>query len=349
MDAVQVQRLAEAIVSERSDLIAAYRDSKARGGSLLTKWIEAGCPPIAGAQPPVSQPVHPLGPPVVSGTQITVDLMLQQPTRITRMISDLSLQRFLVDRVFSNAGSVSGGAVVYDVAERNELYATRDVQKVEPGAEFPVIQAERFAPRVATVDKWGGKVWIPDEARDRNQTVTFTNKIRQLTNTIIRKINQIGIEVLNDAISEFSRTASGNDWTNIVTGGSAQSNATLWPAADFAHVDQTAEEDELGINYTLVILNPQEYAQLIVLYGASGLTQLLNAMNKTIYVTNRQPAGKAKFVAEGQVGEMRVEKPLSSETWRQPERQRTWVQSDVRPVMFVNNPFAILEVTGLAG
>jgi hypothetical protein len=301
---------------------------------------------MAGGSP--DQPVHPLAAPTVSGTNITVDMMLNNPTRITRMISDLSLQRFIADRVFGSGGGVTGGAVVYDVAERNELYATRDVKKVEPGGEFPVVQAERFAPDVAVVEKWGGKVWIPDEARDRNQSVTFTNKIRQLTNTIIRKINQRAIEELNAAISTYSQTMGGNSWADVVVGGAGQSPADEWPAADFAHAWQAAEEDELGITYDLFLLNPQEYAQLVIIYGAQGLQDLLNALNITIYVSNRVTAGKMIGVASGQVGEMRIEKPLSTETWRQPERQRTWTQTDVRPVFFVDNPYAVLEVTGLA-
>jgi hypothetical protein len=49
----------------------------------------------------------------------------------------------------------------------------------------------------------------------------------------------------------------------------------------------------------------------------------------------------------GQVGEMRVEKALSTETWREPETQRTWSQSDVRPVFVITNPYGIAKVTGL--
>src|SRR5262245_49833950 len=103
----------------------------------------------------IDSPVHPLGPPTISGTNITVDLMLNQPTRITRMISDLTLQRFLADRIFASAGGVTGGAVVYDEETTNQLYLARDVQRVEPGAEFPVLTGERLVPKVAEVEKWG--------------------------------------------------------------------------------------------------------------------------------------------------------------------------------------------------
>src|SRR3954469_22697122 len=130
---------------------------------------------------PVATVAHPLGPPVISGTTITVDTMLNQPTRVTRMIMDLTLQRFIADRVFASAGGVSGGAVVYDQAILNELYTDRDVQRVAPGEEFPIITSSRQAPKLAQVEKWGGKVFVTDEARDRNNSVALTNQLRQLS------------------------------------------------------------------------------------------------------------------------------------------------------------------------
>jgi hypothetical protein len=45
---------------------------------------------------------------------------------------------------------------------------------------------------------------------------------------------------------------------------------------------------------------------------------------------------------------MRIEAPLSTETWRDPNgKQQTWVQSSVRPLMYANNSFAVLKFTGL--
>src|SRR6478752_4186964 len=58
----------------------------------------------AGTYPlPVS---HPFGPPVVTGTSITVEAMLNQPTRITRMVMDLTRERFIADKIFTNGGGV---------------------------------------------------------------------------------------------------------------------------------------------------------------------------------------------------------------------------------------------------
>ncbi len=305
---------------------------------------------VQAATPPpttIAPASHPLGPPTLAGTLITVDLMLNQPTRITRMIMDLTLQRFVADRIFASAGGVTGGAVVYDQATWNELYAARDVERVAPGAEFPVLTGVQLIPKVASVEKWGGKVFITDEARDRNNTVLFMRLMRQVGNTIVRKINARAIAEMNAAVTSFARTFVGRSWSAVVTAGTNASTAQQYPLRDFAQADLIAEQDELGVVFNLVLLNPQEYATLTTVYGATSLAQFLQFIGKQIYVTNRVPAGTAYFVQEGQVGEMRIEKPLGTETWREPETERTWSQSSVRPVMYVTNPYSILQATGL--
>lgn len=338
-------------VQELADIVAGgnreQRRAFAQMARLAAKGVIPSAMPIVGGDG--NNPSHPFGPPTVSGTQITVEQYLNQPTRVTRMISDLTLQRFLADQVFASAGGVTGGAVVYDEATENELYTDRDVERVAPGAEFPVIGSELSTPKVAEVEKWGGKVFILDETRDRNNTTTFANKIRQLANTQVRKVNQRAVEVLAASVSNSSQTFTGRDWSAVVVGGSSQSNADQFPIRDFAYAGQAAEEDELGVVYDLLILNPQEYTQLIIIYGATGFRDVLSELGLELYVTNRQPAGKGLFLAKQQVGEMRVEKPLGTETWREGKTERTWVQSSVRPVMYVTNPFAVLEVTQLAG
>lgn len=293
---------------------------------------------------------NPLAPPTISNTTFTVDFALKEPTRvITPMIMDLTLQRFFVDRVFTSAGGVTGGAVIYTELEGNDLYAARDVKRVEPGAEFPVITFERRVPKVATVEKWGGKFAITWEARDRNNVSEFTNAVRQLSNTIVRKINQIGVARLEAAVQANNREVTGNDWSTVVTVGTSASNHDEWPAFDFATAAMTADVEELGIVYDLWIINPQEYTNLASIYG-DDLSAVLSGHGIDVFVTNRVEPGTAYVVASGQVGEMRVEQPLQTRSWDDPNGiEQTWVQSSVRPLMFVNNPFAVLKFTGLAG
>jgi len=296
---------------------------------------------------PTATVAHPLGPPVVSGTTITVDTMLQQPTRVTRLIMDLSLQRFIADRVFQSAGGVSGDAVVYDQATTNWLYADRDVQRVSPGAEFPLITSSRPQPKLATVEKWGGKVFVTDEARDRNNSILLTNQLRQLTNTIIRKINARAIAELEAALATFSsQVYTGHDWNAYQPGGTSPSALGASPLADLLFSQTQADRDELGVVYDTVLLNPLNLLRLNQVYG-SGLVKGLEDLNMTLYSSNRVAVGTGYILASQQVGELRVEQPLGTETWREQSTQRNWIQSSVRPVMYVTNPYAVRKITGI--
>ncbi len=292
---------------------------------------------------------YPLAGPVVSGSTITVETMLNQPVRITRYLSDISLRNFITPRIFANGGGVTGGAVIYDQLTLNDLFPTRDVQEIAPGGVFPIITSDNQAPKVAGVKKDGGKFFVTDEARDRNDQGVIKREGVKLINAIIRKTDARSIAILDAEIaSRGSQTVAGLNWSNVVTGGSSQSNASAWPAADFAKVQLLADTQELGAVFDLWIVNPAQMAQFALVYGPDWKA-VLAAYNIEMVASNRVTAGTAYVVAEGQVGEMRIEKPLSTETWRDPDHEQTWVQSGVRMTSFVTDPYSVVKVTGLAG
>jgi hypothetical protein len=290
---------------------------------------------------------NPLLPPTLVGNIISVDTALKQPTRITRMIADITLQKFIADRVFASTGGVTGGAVIYDVATENQLYSDRDIEEVAPGGEFPIVTSTRLAPQVARVRKWGGKVFITDEARDRNDETVFQNEVRKLGNTIVKKNNTEAVAVLEASIALSGQTIIGHDWSNFTLEGTNPTANRLRPQADFGAVNLSAEQKELGVVYDLWLVNPSDYMNLALGYADKLPAVLAAAGIKEMFASNRIPAGSAYAVAEKQVGQMKLEQPLATETWREQETQRTWIQSSVRPVMFVDNPYAVMKVTGI--
>ena len=352
MDPIMLAGLVRAGMADPELLRMQARDRAAAAFASVGDFAVANGVGYVAAAPYPTPIAHPLAPPTLQQTTISIDWALQNPTRVvTPMVLDLTATRFFVDRAFTSAGGVQGGAVIYDeaVSGTADLYADRDVQRVTPGTEFPLVTFSRRAPRAAEVEKWGGKFYYTDEARDRNDTALFTRAVRQLANTIVRKLNQRGVEILEAAITANARTITGNNWSTVITMGATPSNYTLYPQRDFARADLVAEQEEMGLDYNLWILNPQQMFELEGIYG-DRLAALLNSFDIDIFVTNRVPDGTAYALAEGQAGEMRVEKPLSSESWRDPNgKEQTWVQSSVRPLMFVNNPFAVLKFVGLKG
>jgi len=293
---------------------------------------------------------YPAGSPSVSGANITLDWLLANPKRVTRVISDLMLTNYYVDKVFAPAGDITGGAVVYDQATGNELFSNRDVERVEPGAEFPIVAFDRGNPYTAQVEKYGGKFPVTDEARRRNQTGRVNRALLQLSNTIVRKVQTRALAELAAAITANSRTASGIGWATAAALTSANRAPTTTPVNDLTNVEKSVATTELGYQYNYAIMNPQEWRNFrLAAGGDSGTARELLADSgiNDVWVTNRKTAGTVYWLAQQQVGELGYEVPLTTETWRDPEgAQQDWFQSSILPVVYVTDPFAILETTG---
>lgn len=304
--------------------------------------------------PTYADPIQfPLGPPTVSSTTYTVDFLLNNPTRVTRIVNDLTVSSFFLNRIFTIGGDVQGGAVLYDQATTLDTYTNRDVERIEPGAEAPIVGGVRTAPLVAQVEKYGGKFSMTAEARRRNDISRMTNQIRRLANTITRKMNQRGLAELAANISTYSRTASGVNWEAALALVMTTKAANNVPAFDFASVQTSNEANLMGYSYDTLIVHQDDALSLRAIY-AETLDAVLRNYGITDFISTPQKAvHSAYFLAGGAVGEMRLEEPLrtttADETTSAPTMvEQTWVQTLVNPVMYVTDPYAILEVTGVS-
>lgn len=302
--------------------------------------------------PPVNATVaNPLDPASVSGTQITVDTWLNNPTRINRALIDLTIgrQRFFWDQVFQPLGArVEGGSVIYDPVQANDLYLSRDVEEVAPGEEFPLVTSQREAPLVARVRKFGGKFYVTDEARDRNNPVGLQREMVKLSNTMLRQMDRYAMAVLNAAITASGRTVAGHDWSADAAVSQLNRTPAQEPGSDIALAQETVDVEEQGTVFDTLILNPRQNRRAMQIYGPNYRQVLRDTYGVTnIYVTNRQVSGRAKLLQSRLVGGFGVEQPIATETWREQETERTWSKTSGRPVFYVDNAFAIVELTGL--
>jgi hypothetical protein len=295
---------------------------------------------------------NPLGAPSLSGTVESVDFMLNNPTRVTRTVNDLTLANNFATKVFNIGGDVSGGAVLYDQANILDTYAARDVERIAPGAEAPIIDGVRKAPLVAVVEKFGGKFAITKEARDRNDITRFNNQVRRLSNTIARKMEQRALAELEANISTYSQSGSGLSWSDAMGLTFDTTAKNLLPAYDFSAIVEANEGNEMGYRFDTLIINQAEAHALRTIYGGDldevlrdfGITQLIS--------TPRMTAGTAYVLESGTVGQVRLEEPLrttiTDESTSAPTLvEQTWVQTLINPVFLVTDPFAVFKLTGL--
>lgn len=326
------------------------------GQGLLKEAIRHGYVPVLAGGSPTSyaDPIdNPLSAPTVSGTTLTIDFFLNQPTRVTRTVADRVMANFFLDKVFDMGGDVQGGAVLYDQATTIDVYTDRDVERMQPGTEAPIVTGARIAPLVAPVEKFGGKFPVTDEAKRRNDVSRVTNQIRRLANTITRKMQQRGIAELEAAISAFSRTtAAGVTWQAAAEEARLNQKPINSPSAVIFKAMELMESLEMGYDFDTLIVSPKDNYLLNLFYGEQGPTKALGALGITnLIVTPRKAAKSAILTAGKQVGQMRLEEPMRTETEREVAplmRQQTWIQTTVNPVFLVTDPYAALEITGLS-
>lgn len=291
---------------------------------------------------------YPLGTPSVSGNNITVDLMLKEPTRINAYLSNIALKGYFAERVFSNGGGVSGGALVYSQLVANDLFPTRGGQRVAPGAEFPEVTFDRPEPKTAQVEKFGGKFRVTDEARDRNDLSAIQSEGVKLGNDVQRWLHARALAELDASVTALGSEGamSGTSWADATALTISTENKAALPAADLANLRKKAAQKELGTEYNLLILNPQEFANLSIIYGDA--EAWLRSQGFGVAVSNTVTAGTAYAVSEGLVGQVRYEQALKTVTYRDDRTESTWVQASIRPVFAVTNPYNAMQITGLA-
>jgi hypothetical protein len=290
----------------------------------------------------------PPAPPTIDGQgRITVEQFLKTPSRVTRVVEDLTRERFLAERIFGR-GDAQGGAVIFDQVTASELYTDRDVQAIDAGSEFPIVSSGETAPKVAAVTKWGGAAVLTYEAVRRDSRDTLNRELTKLRNTIVRKIDTVAIAALNAAPIQ---TFVGTDWSDSVAG-----NSVLDLATGRSRID----DQDMGYVADTILINPAQMVDLIsnpkvaaalprdnTAANPIASGQLGNYMGFTWYVTNRVAAGTAFILSAQMAGSLRDELPLYSRSIDQPDRERWLVQAARVTVPIVTDPKAVVKITGL--
>ncbi len=294
---------------------------------------------------------YPMAGPSVVDNAITVDLMLQEPTRITRYVSDLAAKNLFVDKIFT-ATNASGGALIFDQLTKNDIEVA-GTAKIAAGAEFPNVSSDKDEPKVKKVEKTGGKFKVTDEARKRNDQALVQRESRKLANKIVKDLHSTGLAALDEAL-----TALTTDKLSVTSGGwvaagkttAANKTAAASVRADVLKAKAEGEKTELGYVYDLLIMNTDDNLALqIALESDQAVEAFFRSNGLTPIISPLAKKGTPLLVAGGTVGAMGVEDPLSDETWREAKIQSTWFQSWMTATFGVTDPFAIVEITNADG
>lgn len=292
--------------------------------------------------------------PTVSGTTITVDEALNNPTRITRDIAMLAEQNFFASKVFSNAGTVEGGALIYDTPPTvaTDLYGARALQVVAPGQEFPEQEFLRGAPTVAKPQKLGQKFRVPKEVRKRNNVRYLTRAITQEANTIALTLDAMAVAVLQAAITANSRTSAGQSWATAAGVTTANSSGTNQAFADILIAQKVLDLEERGKRLNSILIHPNQFLSLseAAILRSMSVDVMLAAAGITSYtVSQRVTAGTAiVFDSNNPPGGWANEFPLAQDTWYENGTETWWYQWSVSPAMFVDDPYSMVQLTGIA-
>lgn len=291
--------------------------------------------------------------PTLSGLDLTVSVVMQQPNRITERISSLAGDQLVLDKIFHTLGKpVTGGAMLYNVLTADQFFVDEDqtIQQRGPGDEYPVVLGVDPIPKVAHPEDWGGKFPVQDERLRRNDIEYLNDQVTQLTNTIVEKLNTRALAVLDQLAGTPQNTIPGHDWLNARTIGPPDdlTDGADLPAADIANAQLVGEMERLGAKYDTLIVSPQEKNSLRICYG-DRLEAMLASMGVEMFSYPLQTPGTAWLVERGQVGICGFEEPLKTETWREPKNRTSWVQSYAVPTLGINKPHKAKKLTGLGG
>lgn len=297
-------------------------------------------------------PMFPLSGPNVENGAITIDMMLNEPTRIDNYAAQL-VERDLLSKVIFGNVTTTGGALLFDQLVKNTPTATDKPGIVAPGSEFPVLHTPDGEPVVARVQKTGGKFGVTDEARIRNDAMLLQRKISQVSNTMVKDLDERGISALTEAIDKIDGTLS------VASGGwdkAAEVAATAKTAktgegeviSNLLDAQLAIEQTDLGYSADTLVLNPVDAKNLKLLLGFANYQEMLSTFGLTLHSTNAMKKGEGLVLQAGMVGVMGVESPISTETWRDASTQTTWSQTWATVAFGVTDPLAMVKLNGLS-
>ena len=275
---------------------------------------------------------YPGAAPTVANGAITVDLMLQEPARISKYIADITALKMFTDRLFGHSDA-QGGAILYEVNTENQVLADDHTGIIAPGGEYPELDATPGEPKVAQVKKLGGKFSITDEAKALNDMALLQRRAQRISNTMVFDVDNNGMLAIKKAIQEYGSyipKVESSGWVSMNKTEKLKQTAAKSIRAELNAALAAGEKTQMGYLYNLLVLHTDDALQLANTFSSPLATP-----------------GEGLLVAEGQVGTIGMEEPISTATWRDEARDLTWTKVKAVLEHVVTDPMAMVRLTGL--
>jgi hypothetical protein len=293
----------------------------------------------------------PVGGASVSGADVTVSYLLNNPRILEQRIAEAANIDYWADQVLPNIGGAPGGVIGYQEWRPDFNFSTRKPEELGADDEVPLTgSVVGDLKMVAAVPQGLGYV-VTDLMRDRNQAWLMNRNERAFANTLADHFNQRAVDLILAAISTNSRYYRAFDWSLIVTDGSTPTPRANWPHSQMALLAAGLVTSRIPFGYDVMLAHALDVWRLCVIYNTDDLAVIASRLGLRVIVrdtTGRVPHGQPILSTGAGAGGTAWENPLRAEVVPERRKRRTVVQAVGSPVYFVDNPYGLLQLRGVA-
>lgn len=290
---------------------------------------------------------YPPAAPTLSGDVLTINRFLNSPRLVQRRLRTLAENRFIADVLLQGRPDPSGGALLVETSET--IFADRDSEVIEPGAEYPLATVTGGIATLLAVAKRGIDTIVTDEAITRQGFAPVDRGLTKLTNTIVKNVDSVAMLAIRAALTTTAAAALGWATSTTLVQEIASAKATIMALNLGYDPDTLVVSDlkaaQLTSNDKVLSLLPRENRgdNPVVVRGL-----LSTILGLDILVTPNLPVVTEAYVLDRKVlGGMGDEKPLYSKSIREELLDRWRLRAGRVTVPYVQEPGAGVRITGI--
>lgn len=288
---------------------------------------------------------YPAAAPSTDGTLLTVDRMLKNPTFLAKRIVP-SNDIFLSELLF-RPGTTDSGAVIYAESSTEDLYPKRgDVEQIEPGSAYPMVDVDETGDKVALSTKWGAGYSVYEEAEKRNSGNVIAKGNMKVRNALVRQDAARMLRAFERSVPTVNAVENwtvAGAWKEDILRGKAQIKGLKLGYTPDTMLISPNTETELLLLPELQNWAPRENVAKNPLYAPS----LAGLLGFNWVVNEFVEDGDAIMLQQKVTGANIVESPYRVRVVNKEEEGRKLVLADKWGVPIVDEPGSALVIKGV--